>query len=197
MAVKTIILNEIPGAIDVFYQSVIESSNDEIASTVELFTEHIYRSLTNFMTFNNCDINLFKEMNIENILCYLHFFGNYINALCKSWHVWNQTERLDRQNDVSSKNFIENVMMFIENLSMIPLPSTIQLQERFCKEKSQLTNALFSLVFDFCGRSILYDTLKRRVAGIQWNRCIETSLIKFLISKEVRIKKNNFDSNQL
>lgn len=99
-------------------------------------------------------------MSIEKSLQYLRIFTDYLNALSNAW-ILHCTHRVaDNGKNILNENLVDNVMSFVDKLSALQTPTTIELNERFCGAKAILIRTLFSVISVFCGKTALYGALK-------------------------------------
>lgn len=158
IAVKSIILNGIPEAVQIFFES---SNSETYQQSHNLnFTDYIYQTLNHFMTFNYSDYNNFHEMHATESLQYLQIFTDYLVVLSKLWISNCANQASSSAKHIFNENFAENVMNFLMKMSTIQKPPTIELSERFSFVKSLFTKTIFTFIRTFCGKNVLYGVLR-------------------------------------
>lgn len=157
----------------------------------ENFVGCIQNDLSINITYTAFEYNLLFEGELNQIMEYLHIFGNYLHGITQVLRNCDGIGQKLRQRLVENPKNCENFANFMRNVSALNSPSH-EKQTNWCRVKSEFAPKLFTLVFDLYDVSQVLEIMISTKTGTElaqkhYDRCIVSNLIEFIVSNLVKV----------
>lgn len=168
---------------------------DENAIIKFIAPEHlvdcIENDLTKFIAYSECEYDLLFEGELNQIMEYLHSFGNYLHGIIQVLGNCDKIGHILRQKLSENTKMCASFSDFMRNLATLHSPLHIQ-RTNWCRVKTKFATQLFTFVFDVYEISVFLEIMTDMNTSIQrtqthHDQCIISHLIEFIASKLVRI----------
>lgn len=156
----------------------------------ENLVECIQNDLSINFTYNAFEYNLLFEGELNQIMEYLHIFGNYLQGIIHVLRNCDKIGQILRRKLIENPKNCEILSNFMRNLSALNSPSSKK-RTNWCRVKSKFASQLFTLIFDLYETSFFLENMTRTNTGTELaqthhDRCIVSHLIEFIVSRLVR-----------
>lgn len=155
----------------------------------EVFADCIQTDLSMNVTYTAFEYNLLFEGELNQVMEYLHVFGNYLLGVTHVLRNCDKIGQIIRRKLVENTKNCESLANFMRNLSALN-SLTHEKRTNWCGVKSRLASQFFTLVFDLYDASQFLEIVTStnpgtELAQIHYDRCVISHLIEFIVSKLV------------
>lgn len=158
---------------------------------LENFIESIENDLTTIIAYSADEYNLLFEGEFNQIMAYLHSFGNYLEGIVQVLRTCDKIDQILRRKLTENTKICGSLSDFMRSLSTTQTPSHIK-RTGWCRVKSKFASQLFTLIFEVYEISVFLETMTDIQTGTELmqthhDRCIESHLIEFIASSRVKL----------
>lgn len=157
-----------------------------------MIVDCIQKDLSMNITYTAFEYNVLFEGELNQIMEYLHMFGNYLGGVTHVLRNCDKIGQILRRKLVENSKNCESLAHFMRNLSALYSP-THEKQTNWCRVKSKFAAQLFTLIFDLFDVPRFLETVTSTDTGaqsvqIQYDRCVLSHLVEFTASKLVKMQ---------
>lgn len=155
----------------------------------ENLVECIQNDLSINFSYTAFEYNLLFEGELNQIMEYLHIFGNYLHGIIQVLRNCDKIGQILRKKLIENPKNCETLSNFMRNLSALNSPSNKK-RTNWCGVKSKFASQLFTLIFDLYDVSIFLENMIStntctELIQTHHDRCIVSHLIEFIVSRLV------------
>lgn len=158
--------------------------------SLETFVDCIQNDLLTNITYTAFEYNLLFEGELNQIMEYLHIFGNYLCGITQVLRNCDKIGQILRQKLIENPKNCEALANFMRNLSALTSPLN-EKRTNWCRVKSKFASQFFTFIFDVYDEFQFLENMTNTntvtvLVQTQYDRCIVSHLIEFIVSKLVK-----------